>query len=390
MAKTTHLNHTLTILLTATLLLTLVGLLFIYAASSVFALEHKGTATFYLKKQSVGLVAGIICALIVSYIPSRLLQKYAWLAFLAGATITLLPLICSSYSHTIHGSTRWLSLGKGFAIQPSEILKVTLIPYIASLLTRTSATHIDPSLKHICAALSVAGCAALILLLQPDFGQAMLIMATTMCLAALTYRYPHHLLVIALPLVFMSIILILMQPYRLRRIMTFLHPWDDPRGAGFQIIQSLIAIGSGGLSGVGIAQSQQKYFYLPMQHTDFIFSIISEETGFIGALFLIILYLSLLYAGIRLALSMRTAWQTIVVSGSTVLISLEALINLAVTTGTAPTKGIGLPFVSYGVSSLIGHSCMIGIIIACARDQRNKESEYTVSASRTFSLSSNL
>jgi len=374
MTRTADLTHSLIILLTATALLTIIGLIFIYSASSVFALEHKGDATFYLKRQSFGIFASLLVVLVMSHIPSQWIQTYSGLGFFIALILTLLPIVYPSCSLTIHGSSRWLSLVKGYSFQPSELLKVTFIPCIASLLANPS-SHRNLSFKRIIGVLLLSGCASIILLLQPDFGQAFLLMTTALCLAALTYQSPYKLFLLAIPIGVMGIVLIMRQPYRLRRIMTFLYPWDDPRGAGFQIIQSLIAIGSGGMSGVGIAQSQQKYFYLPMQHTDFIFSIISEETGFIGAVLIIILYLCILYSGIRLASHMRQTWQTITVAGITILISLEALINLAVTTGTAPTKGLGLPFVSYGISSLIGHSCMIGIIMACARAHQRAPQE---------------
>lgn len=157
------------------------------------------------------------------------------------------------------------------------------------------------------------------------------------------------------------------RPYRLKRILTFLDPWSDPRGAGFQIIQSLIAIGSGGWYGVGIGNSKQKFFYLPMQHTDFIFSIIAEETGLIGSVILIGLFVGLLYVGLRLASLMQDMFSYLVCVGFTVLISLQAAINIAVSAGLVPTKGIGMPFISYGNSSLIAWYICIGLMLNCAR-----------------------
>jgi cell division protein FtsW len=157
-------------------------------------------------------------------------------------------------------------------------------------------------------------------------------------------------------------LLIAIRPYRMKRFLTFLNPWEDPQGAGFQIIQSLIAIGSGHWGGTGIAHSKQKFFYLPMQHTDFIFSIIAEESGFIGCFFLISLYMLLLYFGIRIAMQLPTVFAQLTVIGYTTLISLQTIINMAVATGLVPTKGIGLPFISYGNTALVCNLLMVSII----------------------------
>jgi len=173
-----------------------------------------------------------------------------------------------------------------------------------------------------------------------------------------------------IPVIPLTILLVFLKPYRLHRILTFLNPWEDRQGAGFQIIQSLIAIGSGKWLGVGIAQSKQKFFYLPMQHTDFIFSIIAEEVGFIGALFLILLYVLLFYTGFRIAWHIKDPFCQFTVLGFIILINLQAIINLCVTTGLLPTKGIGLPFVSYGNSSLMCMLAIVGIIINCAKNEK--------------------
>src|SRR5690606_20698098 len=167
-----------------------------------------------------------------------------------------------------------------------------------------------------------------------------------------------------------AFILILLRPYRLQRILTFLDPWQDPKGAGFQIIQSLIAIGSGNWLGTGIAHSRQKFFYLPMQHTDFIFSIIAEETGLVGSLFLIVLFIFFLYFGMRIAHQLNDNFNALCIIGFILLISLQAIMNMAVTTGLAPTKGVGLPFISYGNTSLVCYLFMIGVIINMVHNNR--------------------
>ena len=215
---------------------------------------------------------------------------------------------------------------------------MAFIAYVGYLLAKkqyrvSSLTH--GFIPLIC----VLGITAILLLKQPDFGQAVTLCTTGFLLFFLAHCQTKHLLFTlssALPLVGF---LIYMQPYRIKRILTFLDPWNDPQGAGFQIIQSLIAIGSGNITGVGIAQSKQKFFYLPMQHTDFIFSIIAEETGFIGASLLIILFILFLYTGLKIASTLRDPFAYYVTTGYVLLTSLQALINLFVATGLVPTKG---------------------------------------------------
>ena len=182
-------------------------------------------------------------------------------------------------------------------------------------------------------------------------------------------RTKKHLLGTLAALLPIALGLIAMHPYRIRRILTFLNPWADPQGAGFQIIQSFIAIGSGGLWGLGIGQSKQKFFYLPMQHTDFIFSIIAEEVGLIGALCIVTCFMVILYTGLRMALLQTDLFARYTIAGFVILISLQALINLAVATGLLPTKGIGLPFISYGNSSLVSTLAMVGFILSILKQR---------------------
>jgi cell division protein FtsW len=214
------------------------------------------------------------------------------------------------------------------------------------------------------------GMTCAILLKQPDFGLTATLFATAfiiMFIAQVPLRYILGTLALMLPAAFA---LIYWQPYRLKRILTFLNPWDDPQGAGFQIIQSLIAIGSGGFSGVGIAQSKQKFFYLPMHHTDFIFSIVAEETGFLGSCILISLFVMFLFFGIRIATQLHDQFSKLATFGFVTLISMQAAINILVATGLVPTKGMGLPFISYGNTSLIATMIMIGLIINMVQAQK--------------------
>jgi cell division protein FtsW len=353
-----------TLFLGTVIFLIIIGLIFIYSSSSIFALEKYGSAQYFVKRQLIGLIIGFLGFSFFSALRVKYLRKLAPLFFFGTLALTCLTLI-PQFTVRIHGSSRWISLWF-FTFQPSELLKVTFIPYIAYFLEKKKfklGSLIQGYLPFLCIVALTAGA----LLLQPDFGQALTISITAICMIFVLHTSMQHILYTVIPLIPITGLLIILKPYRFKRILTFLDPWSDPQGAGFQIIQSLIAIGSGNITGVGIAQSRQKFFYLPMQHTDFIFSIIAEEAGFIGASLIIGLYTLFLYLGIRIAWHLKNTFCMLTVLGFVILISLQAIINLFVATGLVPTKGIGLPFISYGNSALIAHLCMIGIIVACAK-----------------------
>lgn len=358
--KSSSKKMNLLLLMSIVLCLLIMGFIFIYSASSVYALERFGSAHYYAKRQLFGLFLGIIALIIGRIIPRTTLEQYAPLFFIGSLLITLGT--CIPYiSVSIHGSSRWLSIA-GITFQPSELLKVSYILFLAHFLQKKSLktkTFIYAYIPFII----ILSIVSLVLLLQPDFGLTVTLVITG-CIMAYVAQFPvQHMiytLIAGIPIV---IGLVLTKPYRFKRILTFLNPWQDPKGSGFQIIQSLIAIGSGSYWGTGIAHSKQKFFYLPMQHTDFIFSIIAEETGFIGVLFLITLYVLFLYLGLRCATLVKSLFAYYSIIGFVTLITLQALINIAVTTGLVPTKGIGLPFISYGNTSLICTLLMVGIMI---------------------------
>lgn len=349
-------------------ILLIIGLLFVYSSSFLFALEKQGSTLFYVKHQIVGLCMGLIIAFYIQCIPVWLIRLSAPFAFIITTGLTALTLLPGRAS-IIHGSARWLSLGY-FSFQPSELLKVAFVLYGAYLLARPTYAFERSSMFKMGLPLALTMIIVMtLLLLQPDFGLAVTLLITLFALIFVALGTVRHLLIAALVAIPGIIILIVARPYRVRRILTFLNPWDDPQGAGFQIIQSLIAIGSGKWFGVGISQSKQKFFYLPMQHTDFIFSIIAEETGFIGACSIIALYLLFAYFGFQIARALRDHFASYTVFGFIFLITVQACINLAVTTGLAPTKGTGLPLISYGKSSLISTLIMIALIVRFARNE---------------------
>ena len=349
-------------------ILLVIGLLFIYSSSSVFALEKLGVAHYFLRKQFFGLIIGLAAAIAIRFIPLDFIKQSAPAFFLISLILTALAAF-TPMGQNIHGSSRWLSL-PFLSFQPSELLKISLILYIAYFLTKKEKQG-SSFIHGFLPLIIVLSITSIILLKQPDFGLTITLVATALVVLFIANRYIKYIYFTLLACIPIVIALIIAKSYRLKRILTFLNPWGDAQGAGFQIIQSMIAIGSGGLFGVGIGQSKQKFFYLPMQHTDFIFSIIAEETGFLGASAVIILFLLFLYFGLRIAWQLSDPFCIFATLGFAMVISLQALINILVTTGLAPTKGIGLPFISYGNTALVCQLIMVGLIIAMVRENKN-------------------
>jgi cell division protein FtsW len=364
--KNKQLRADMQFLLGIIIVIIIVGSLFIYASSSVYALESFGSASYFVNKQLIGIALGFAGLVVAALIPFNLIKKATPLFFVSSLALTALSLI-PQFASRIHGSSRWVRL-LGFSFQPSELLKVGLLLYLAYFLEKKLNKQ-ESIVTTFLPLMIMLGIPSAILLKQPDFGFTVTLVSTALIVCFIMQFQVKQIFFSMIGLVPLVIALIAHQPYRVKRITTFLNPWSDPQGSGFQIIQSLIAIGSGGLTGIGIGQSKQKFFYLPMQHTDFILSIIAEETGFVGIFFLITLYMMLLYFGLRIASNMRDTFSQAFTYGAIILISLQAVINMAVTTGMAPTKGIGLPFISYGNTGLITNIIMIGLIINMVRHQ---------------------
>ncbi|MBA2306704.1 putative lipid II flippase FtsW [Candidatus Dependentiae bacterium] len=340
----------------------IIGLLFIYSSSSIYAFERLGSSDYYLRKQLIGLVLGGVALLILRFLPLPFIKRISPWVFCATMALTVLTFI-PGIGQSVHGSHRWISFA-GFGFQPSEALKMSFIVYLSYLLAKKQ-YKVSSFTQGYLPLMSIVGVTSLLLLKQPDFGQAVTLCLTAFLLFFVAQCQTKHLVLTLSSIVPLMGILIYMKPYRIRRVLTFLNPWDDPHGSGFQIIQSLIAIGSGNITGVGIAQSKQKFFYLPMQHTDFIFSIIAEETGFIGSFLLVSLFILFLYTGLKIATTLRDPFSYYVTTGYVLLITIQTLLNICVASGLLPTKGLALPFISYGNSGLLCNIGMIGIIINC-------------------------
>ena len=364
------LRFDLKIILTIVFILTPFGILFIYSSSCIFAAEKFDSSFYFVKKQLIGLLLSLIAFFIATYIPLDFIKKVSSLLFLLSLGLTCATLV-PGLSRSIHGSSRWLSI-YGFVFQPSELLKITLFLYLGNLIERKRYKNFSFFSIYL-PLLLVLGVAVSILLLQPDFGLTVLLFVTFFILLFVVRLKIKYLIITLLSALPALAFLIFLKPYRLKRLFTYLNPWSDPQGSGFQIIQSLIAIGAGGSTGVGIAQSKQKFFYLPMQHTDFIFSIIAEETGFVGSFVIIFLFSMFLYLGIKIAVRLKSFYSMFITLSFVIMLSLQSIINIGVASGVFPTKGIGLPFVSYGNSCLISSFVMIGLIVNSVLDNFYRE-----------------
>ena len=357
--KVDDLNKKLVGLFFVSSILTLIGLIFIYSSSSVYALEHYKDSAFFFKKQLMAVFIGIIGFLFCKKISIQFLEKNAIWLVVGGLGITCLGFI-PRFALKVHGSSRWISIA-GMSFQPSEFLIPAVLFFCAAFLAKRTTAPTLFTRSSIPGGL-LLGIVFIILLKQPDFGAAITLFSSMAVLLFVTGLEIRYLLYVVLAIAPFIAVLVYTKAYRLQRIMIFLNPWADPRGKGFQIIQSLIAIGSGQILGQGISASRQKFFYLPMQHTDFIFSIIAEETGLMGGVFLILLFILFCYFGIGIVMRLKHAFGRFLVLGFISLITVRAVINLMVASGLLPTKGLGLPFISYGGSAIICIFCMLGLI----------------------------
>jgi len=337
----------------------------IYSSSAVFGYHHHHDSLFFLKRQLLFLAVGFLLMIFASCVDPFWIKRNAMLLVLLG--IVLLSLVYfPALGRTGGGAKRWVQLGF-FNFQPAEFVKIALTLYLADYLARKYALIQKGGWKVFVPPLFVFGIFSAMVIAQPDLGSVIMFFLITMALffvAGIRFRYILSLFLIALPLV---VLLVVLFPYRMARVTSFLDPWNDPRGSGFQIIQSFISFGLGGWKGVGLGESTQKLFYLPQSFTDFIFSIIGEELGLIGALSVILLYIVLLVFGFKVAAKSKDLFLILFSRGLTLLIILQAFINILVTTGIIPTKGLPLPFISYGGSSLVTNFIIIGLILGMDR-----------------------
>ena len=348
------------ILLLATLLLVTVGTVMIYSSSSILATERFQDGQFFLKKQLFFLFLGLLVMILMIRIPYYQLRKLAWPGIAASA-IFLCAIWIPHLGIRAGGATRWLNLGV-FSFQVSELVKVALILFLAHFLTQR-VNHIREIRQGLFIPLAVTGVLVGLILLQPDFGTTVIIAVIALMMLYLAGGRILHLAGLVALFIPVALWLLLHKSYRLARLTAFLDPWKDPRHSGFQIIQSLISFGSGGPFGVGIGDGMQKLFYLPEPHTDFILAVIAEESGLIGVGLILFLYFILILRGFRISLKAPDLFANLLAAGLTMMLALEAFINMAGVMGLIPLKGLTLPFLSYGGTSLIMSLVAVGILL---------------------------
>ena len=353
-------------LIITVIIISLFGLLMIYSSSYVWA-EYKFSDPFkYVKSQSLFLIIGIILMLLVSKIPFENYYKYSNIIFIICFILLILVLF---FGTERNGSKSWFGIGS-FGIQPSEFMKLAMIIFTSKYLYKNR-KDLGNIKKGVIPILLVTLLIFGLIMLQPDFGTGVILVMGVIGLLFVGGVNLKFFLKIGLLGIAGIIALILAAPYRLKRIMSFLNPWEDPLGSGFQIIQSLYAIGPGGLLGFGLGGSRQKHFYLPEPQTDFIFSIISEEFGFLGVLIVAALFITIIYLGIKIALKSNNLFGKYLAFGITFSLGFQALLNLMVVVGLIPVTGVTLPFLSYGGSSLLITLVSIGIILNVNRKNKN-------------------
>jgi len=356
------------VLFAATLLLVCLSIVMVYSASAVIAQERFGQASFFLTKQALWAVLGLAVLAIAMRVDYRTYNNdgFVW----AALGIVSLMLVAALFSTPVNGARRWLNIG-GLGIQPSELAKIVCVLFTAMMLARRMHRINEVSYSLLPIAI-VAGALTGIILLQRDFGTAMsllMIVAMMVVAAGLSYRYIIVATVVAVPVLYFVLI---SESYRSDRLDAFWNPWADPLGAGFQIIQSLIAVGTGGVSGLGLMAGVQKLFYLPEPHTDFIYAVIAEELGLIGATAVLICFCAIAWRGLRIAWRAEDTFGSLAALGLTSMIAVQAFVNMSVVLNLLPTKGTPLPLVSFGGSSLLASLLGIGVLLNISQHESSE------------------
>ena len=343
--------------------LLLVGLVMVASASIGVSERELGQPFYYFQRQLLFVGLGCLAALIAMTIPTAVWEKYS-MVLLALAIVLLVVVLVPGIGHEVNGSRRWLRLGF-MNFQASELARVLLLTYVASYAVRR-ADELRGDFKGFLRPVGVLAGAAALLLLEPDFGAATVLLATGIALLFLAGARIRHLLVPVLVATAALAALAIASPYRLRRLVAFRDPWGDPFDSGFQLVQSLIAIGRGEWFGVGLGSSVQKLFYLPEAHTDFVFAVLAEEFGFAGVLLVLALFAVLVGRALAIARNAARAgmmFQSYLAASIGIWLGLQAFVNIGVNMGLLPTKGLTLPLLSYGGSSMLVTLAWLGVLL---------------------------
>ena len=349
--------------------ISLFGLLAIYSASSYMAQQNYGDKFFFVKKQAIGFVIGLIALIFFMFFDYHKLHKLKWY-ILGGSIVMLLLVFIPGIGKSNYGANRWISIG-GFSIQSSEIAKFGFVVFASSYIS-TNYNKMK-TFKGMLPVLLSGGIICALVLLEPNLSVTLCIgcvMLLMLFVGGVKLKYFAIFLLLGL---LVLPVLIIIEPYRLRRLVAFINPWANPLEEGFQLIQSLYSLGAGGFWGVGLFNSRQKYLFLPFAESDFILSIIGEEFGFFGVLILCIVYVLIIAQGIKIALNAKDRFGSYLAFGISAVIGVQMLINFAVVTGSIPPTGIPLPFISAGGTSLIVFMSAIGVLCNVAKGAESRE-----------------
>ncbi len=344
-----------------TILLLSIGVIMVFSSSAYTAARDMGDPYYYVRRQLIWAVLGLIGMGIISRIDLDWLKKMSSIILISSILLLFLVFLMDPSK----GASRWIGIGS-LSIQPSEVIKLAMVIFLAKSLS-INGNKLNDFKNGLLPYLVLIAFICFLILAQPDLGTAIAVAGTSYLLLAVAGAKFGHLLLLALSGIGAVFMAILMEPYRLRRFTAFINPYADPIGAGFQTIQSLLALGSGGFFGVGLARGLQKCYYIPERHNDFIYAVLGEELGFIGAVFVLILFFFFIWRGFKIAVSIQDSFKSLLAAGVTIMITLQALINIGVVTGSMPVTGITLPFISYGGSSLVFTLAGVGLVLNVSR-----------------------
>jgi cell division protein FtsW len=356
-------------LILVTLTLLVIGVVMIYSASAVLAGRQYGDSLFFIKRQMLWALIGLTAMVVMSRVPYDIWQKMA-LPLVLGAVILLVMVLIPGLGVEVNGSRRWLRLGS-FTLQPSELARLGAVIYLARYLVKKQG-RLDDFFRDFLPPMIVIGAMLALIMGESDLGTAAvmgMVAGLMLFIGGARWRHLWVMALLAAPVLYAMIMKI---GYRRQRMMAFLDPWRDPTDTGFQMIQSFLALGGGGPVGMGLGEGRQKLFFLPYPHTDFIFAVIGEELGMVGTVTVLILFGILAWRGVAISLKAPDPFGRHLAFGLTMMIVVQALINMAVVTGLLPTKGLTLPFLSYGGSSLLANLIAIGILWNISRAATDK------------------
>ncbi len=344
------------LLVSCAIFLSLFGLVVQYSASSYSALNQFGDAFYYVKKQAIALVFALVVMYALKFINTEWLKK--WRYVILGFSLVLLALVfVPKIGVENYGAKRWINLGFT-TMQPSDVAKFALVIFIAACLDKKSML----SFKNMLPVLISTALVCVLIMLEPNMSVTMCVGITVVIMLIVGGCKFKHFMIMSIPVIAGVIVLILIEPYRVKRLMAFIDPWASPLGEGYQLIQSYYALGSGGLFGLGLFNSRQKYLFLTFAESDFILSVVGEELGFVGVVMILSIFFVVTYCGIKIAKNAGSRFDCYLACGISAVIAVQALLNVAVISGSIPPTGIPLPFVSNGGTSLVCFMSGIGIL----------------------------